>query len=71
MFCCLLSGQLYGALAVVTDLLSMAHRPSGSGSYTVVIIPLRTNLYSLDALRFYLWVRRELVCVCLCVCVCV
>ncbi|KAM6986684.1 suppressor APC domain-containing protein 1 [Aplochiton taeniatus] len=24
-------------------------------SYTVVIIPLRTSLYSLDALRFYLW----------------
>ncbi|XP_036977382.1 suppressor APC domain-containing protein 1 [Acanthopagrus latus] len=36
----------------------MAHRPSGSGSYTVVIIPLRTNLYSLDALRFYLWIKR-------------
>ncbi|XP_044041585.1 suppressor APC domain-containing protein 1 isoform X2 [Siniperca chuatsi] len=36
----------------------MACRPSGSGSYTVVIIPLRTSLYSLDALRFYLWIRR-------------
>ncbi|KAM3859068.1 suppressor APC domain-containing protein 1 [Diretmus argenteus] len=36
----------------------MACRPPGSGSYTVVIIPLRTNLYSLDALRFYLWVKR-------------
>ncbi|XP_073337252.1 suppressor APC domain-containing protein 2-like [Pagrus major] len=36
----------------------MACRPSGSGSYTVVIIPLRTNLYSLDALRFYLWIKR-------------
>ncbi|XP_060886140.1 suppressor APC domain-containing protein 1 isoform X1 [Labrus mixtus] len=36
----------------------MAGRPSGSGSYTVVIIPLRTSLYSLDALRFYLWIKR-------------
>ncbi|XP_070710266.1 suppressor APC domain-containing protein 1-like isoform X2 [Pempheris klunzingeri] len=36
----------------------MACRPSGSGSYTVVIIPLRTSLYSLDALRFYLWIKR-------------
>ncbi|KAM6896107.1 suppressor APC domain-containing protein 1 [Lycodopsis pacificus] len=36
----------------------MACRPPGSGSYTVVIIPLRTGLYSLDALRFYLWVKR-------------
>ncbi|XP_042367640.1 suppressor APC domain-containing protein 1 [Plectropomus leopardus] len=36
----------------------MACRPPGSGSYTVVIIPLRTSLYSLDALRFYLWVKR-------------
>ncbi|XP_020495137.1 suppressor APC domain-containing protein 1 [Labrus bergylta] len=34
----------------------MAGRPSGS--YTVVIIPLRTSLYSLDALRFYLWIKR-------------
>ncbi|KAL6116932.1 sapcd1 [Pungitius sinensis] len=37
----------------------MACRPPGSGSYTVVIIPLRTGLYSLDALRFYLWVKRQ------------
>ncbi|KAM9846168.1 suppressor APC domain-containing protein 1 [Aulostomus maculatus] len=37
----------------------MARRPPGSGSsYTVVIIPLRTSLYSLDALRFYLWIKR-------------
>ncbi|XP_034529797.1 suppressor APC domain-containing protein 1 [Notolabrus celidotus] len=36
----------------------MACRSSGSGSYTVVIIPLRTSLYSLDALRFYLWIKR-------------
>ncbi|KAL7371192.1 hypothetical protein ABVT39_021513 [Epinephelus coioides] len=36
----------------------MACRPPGSGSYTVVIIPLRTSLYSLDALRFFLWVKR-------------
>ncbi|XP_041820223.1 suppressor APC domain-containing protein 1 [Chelmon rostratus] len=36
----------------------MACRPSGSGSYTVVIIPLRTSLCSLDALRFYLWIKR-------------
>ncbi|XP_054480950.1 suppressor APC domain-containing protein 1 [Anoplopoma fimbria] len=36
----------------------MARRPPGSGSYTVVIIPLRTGLYSLDALRFYLWVKH-------------
>uniref|UniRef100_A0A3B4U3E9 Suppressor APC domain containing 1 n=1 Tax=Seriola dumerili TaxID=41447 RepID=A0A3B4U3E9_SERDU len=43
-----------------TDLLSMACHPSGSGSYTVVIFPLRTSLHSLDALRFYLWVRREM-----------
>ncbi|XP_037317654.2 suppressor APC domain-containing protein 1 [Pungitius pungitius] len=37
----------------------MACRSPGSGSYTVVIIPLRTGLYSLDALRFYLWVKRQ------------
>ncbi|XP_034090187.1 suppressor APC domain-containing protein 1 [Gymnodraco acuticeps] len=36
----------------------MACRPPGSASYTVVIIPLRSSLYSLDALRFYLWVKR-------------
>ncbi|XP_034382464.1 suppressor APC domain-containing protein 1 [Cyclopterus lumpus] len=36
----------------------MACHPPGSGSYTVVIIPLRTGLCSLDALRFYLWVKR-------------
>ncbi|XP_021434111.2 suppressor APC domain-containing protein 1-like [Oncorhynchus mykiss] len=28
------------------------------GSYTMVIIPLRSSLYSLDALRFYLWIKR-------------
>ncbi|XP_024232732.1 suppressor APC domain-containing protein 1 isoform X2 [Oncorhynchus tshawytscha] len=28
------------------------------GSYTSVIIPLRSSLYSLDALRFYLWIKR-------------
>ncbi|KAJ0057394.1 hypothetical protein NL108_006089 [Boleophthalmus pectinirostris] len=33
------------------------HCPS-SRSYTVVIIPLKTTLSSLDALRFYLWVKR-------------
>uniref|UniRef100_A0A3P9C1E5 Suppressor APC domain containing 1 n=1 Tax=Maylandia zebra TaxID=106582 RepID=A0A3P9C1E5_9CICH len=42
-----------------TDQLSMAYRPSSSGSYTVVIIPLKTSLCSVDALRFYLWVRIE------------
>ncbi|KAA8580054.1 suppressor APC domain-containing protein 1 [Etheostoma spectabile] len=36
----------------------MACRPPDSGSYTVVIIPLRTSLCSLDALRFFLWVKR-------------
>ncbi|KAG7495632.1 hypothetical protein JOB18_003210 [Solea senegalensis] len=36
----------------------MACHPSSTGSYTVVIIPLRTSLYSLDALRFYLWIQR-------------
>ncbi|XP_061570589.1 suppressor APC domain-containing protein 1 [Cololabis saira] len=36
----------------------MACRPAGSGSYTVVIIPLKTSLHSLDALRFYLWIKR-------------
>ncbi|XP_068443151.1 suppressor APC domain-containing protein 1-like [Clinocottus analis] len=36
----------------------MACQPPGSASYTVVIIPVRTGLYSLDALRFYLWVKR-------------
>ncbi|XP_029969651.1 suppressor APC domain-containing protein 1-like [Salarias fasciatus] len=36
----------------------MACHPAGSGSYTVVIIPLRSSLHSLDALRFYLWVKR-------------
>ncbi|XP_040886285.1 suppressor APC domain-containing protein 1 [Toxotes jaculatrix] len=36
----------------------MACHPSVSGSYTVVIIPLKTSLYSLDALRFYLWIKR-------------
>uniref|UniRef100_A0A3Q0RQL3 Suppressor APC domain containing 1 n=1 Tax=Amphilophus citrinellus TaxID=61819 RepID=A0A3Q0RQL3_AMPCI len=42
-----------------TEQLSMACHPSGSGSYTVVIIPLKTSVYSVDALRFYLWVRIE------------
>ncbi|XP_041714015.1 suppressor APC domain-containing protein 1 isoform X2 [Coregonus clupeaformis] len=28
------------------------------GSYTMVIIPLRSSLYSLEALRFYLWIKR-------------
>ncbi|XP_034019662.1 suppressor APC domain-containing protein 1 [Thalassophryne amazonica] len=36
----------------------MAYCPAGYGSYTVVIIPLRTSLNSLDALRFYLWIKR-------------
>lgn len=36
----------------------MAYRPSSSGSYTVVIIPLKTSLCSVDALRFYLWIKR-------------
>ncbi|XP_068611555.1 suppressor APC domain-containing protein 1-like [Brachionichthys hirsutus] len=36
----------------------MACRPTDSSSYTVVILPLRTSLHSLDALRFYLWIRR-------------
>ncbi|KAL0962750.1 hypothetical protein UPYG_G00344870 [Umbra pygmaea] len=29
-----------------------------AGSYTVVLIPLRSSLYSLDALHFYLWIKR-------------
>ncbi|XP_035283009.1 suppressor APC domain-containing protein 1 isoform X2 [Anguilla anguilla] len=29
-----------------------------AGSYTVVIIPLHSNLHSLDALRFFLWLKR-------------
>ncbi|XP_004082949.1 suppressor APC domain-containing protein 1 isoform X2 [Oryzias latipes] len=36
----------------------MACRPSSSASYSVVIIPLKTSLRSLDALRFYLWIKR-------------
>ncbi|MED6273004.1 hypothetical protein CHARACLAT_002379 [Characodon lateralis] len=36
----------------------MACRFSASSSYTVVIIPLRTSLYSQEALRFYLWIKR-------------
>ncbi|CAG12139.1 unnamed protein product [Tetraodon nigroviridis] len=36
----------------------MACRPHGSSSYTVVILPLRTSLHSLDALRFYLRVKH-------------
>ncbi|XP_034719913.1 suppressor APC domain-containing protein 1 [Etheostoma cragini] len=36
----------------------MACRPPDSGSYTVVIIPFRTSLCSLDAFRFFLWVKR-------------
>lgn len=36
----------------------MACRAAGPDSYTVVIIPLRTSLHSLDALRFYLWIKR-------------
>ncbi|XP_072310914.1 suppressor APC domain-containing protein 1-like [Eucyclogobius newberryi] len=36
----------------------MACRCPSSGSYTVVIIPLKSALYSLDALRFYLWIKR-------------
>uniref|UniRef100_A0A3B5M7S0 Suppressor APC domain containing 1 n=1 Tax=Xiphophorus couchianus TaxID=32473 RepID=A0A3B5M7S0_9TELE len=36
----------------------MACRLSASGSYTVVIIPLRTSLHSQEALRFYLWIKR-------------
>ncbi|XP_036374421.1 suppressor APC domain-containing protein 1 [Megalops cyprinoides] len=29
-----------------------------SESYTVVIIPLQSSLHSLDALRFFLWLKR-------------
>ncbi|KAJ8381994.1 hypothetical protein SKAU_G00027720 [Synaphobranchus kaupii] len=29
-----------------------------AGSYTVVIIPLHSSLHSLDALRFFLWLKR-------------
>ncbi|XP_032445706.1 suppressor APC domain-containing protein 1 [Xiphophorus hellerii] len=36
----------------------MACRLSASGSYAVVIIPLRTSLHSQEALRFYLWIKR-------------
>ncbi|KAM4614938.1 suppressor APC domain-containing protein 1 [Polymixia lowei] len=36
----------------------MACPSSGSVSYTVVIIPLKSSLYSLEALRFYLWIQR-------------
>nr|XP_057934496.1 suppressor APC domain-containing protein 1 [Doryrhamphus excisus] len=32
---------------------------ASSHSYTVVIIPLRSSLYSLDALRFYLWMKHR------------
>ncbi|XP_066523007.1 suppressor APC domain-containing protein 1 [Hoplias malabaricus] len=28
------------------------------GSYTVVIVPLQNSLYSLDALRFFHWLKR-------------
>ncbi|XP_072769408.1 suppressor APC domain-containing protein 1-like isoform X1 [Nerophis lumbriciformis] len=31
---------------------------ASSCSYTVVIIPLKSRLYGLDALRFYLWIKR-------------
>ncbi|XP_053091520.1 suppressor APC domain-containing protein 1 isoform X1 [Pangasianodon hypophthalmus] len=27
-------------------------------SYTVMIVPLRSNINSLDALRFFLWVKK-------------
>ncbi|XP_054911672.1 suppressor APC domain-containing protein 1 [Poeciliopsis prolifica] len=36
----------------------MACRLSAAGSYTVVIIPLRTSLHSREALRFYLWIKQ-------------
>ncbi|XP_038130483.1 suppressor APC domain-containing protein 1 [Cyprinodon tularosa] len=36
----------------------MACRLSSSGSYTVVLLPLKTSLYSQEALRFYLWIKR-------------
>ncbi|XP_061109116.1 suppressor APC domain-containing protein 1 [Conger conger] len=29
-----------------------------AGSYTVVILPLHSSLHSLDALRFFLWLKR-------------
>ncbi|XP_068163380.1 suppressor APC domain-containing protein 2-like [Antennarius striatus] len=37
---------------------SMACRPPASASYTVVVLPLRTSLHSLDALRFFLWIKH-------------
>uniref|UniRef100_A0A3Q2XZV4 Suppressor APC domain containing 1 n=1 Tax=Hippocampus comes TaxID=109280 RepID=A0A3Q2XZV4_HIPCM len=40
--------------------LSMACPPAASCSYTVVLIPLRSSLCSLDALRFYLWHLKDL-----------
>ncbi|XP_077399684.1 suppressor APC domain-containing protein 2 [Vanacampus margaritifer] len=36
----------------------MACPPAASCSYTVVLIPLRNSLCSLDALRFYLWIKH-------------
>ncbi|XP_019738796.1 suppressor APC domain-containing protein 1 [Hippocampus comes] len=36
----------------------MACPPAASCSYTVVLIPLRSSLCSLDALRFYLWIKH-------------
>ncbi|XP_061920484.1 suppressor APC domain-containing protein 1 isoform X2 [Entelurus aequoreus] len=40
---------------------SMACPPAAAASscsYTVVIIPLKSRLYGLDALRFYSWIKR-------------
>uniref|UniRef100_A0A8B9H1H6 Suppressor APC domain containing 1 n=2 Tax=Astyanax mexicanus TaxID=7994 RepID=A0A8B9H1H6_ASTMX len=31
---------------------------AGDGSYTVVIVPLQNSLYSLDALRFFHWLKH-------------
>ncbi|XP_077357172.1 suppressor APC domain-containing protein 2 [Festucalex cinctus] len=45
-------------LQVINRLLSMACPPAVSCSYTVVLLPLRTSLCSLDALRFYLWIKH-------------
>ncbi|KAF7229030.1 suppressor APC domain-containing protein 1 [Nothobranchius furzeri] len=36
----------------------MACHLSSSGSYTITIIPLKTSLYSPDALHFYLWIKH-------------
>ncbi|XP_061770513.1 suppressor APC domain-containing protein 1 [Nerophis ophidion] len=53
--------QTFGGRALGCLFVSMACPPAAAASscsYTVVIIPLKSRLYGLDALRFYLWVKR-------------